>query len=110
MHEMTPATPAQAVAPPADQQRPPSVTLPPDDPAPLVERRADDAPDSERAALLRQAGDRYLTEAADPEAALRCYSRALDADTEDNAKFSPDDNWLLMAIKNAREKEAHRAN
>ncbi len=64
----------------------------------------------ENATALRQAGDRYLTEAADPEAALHCYSKSLDAGTEDDTKFSPDDNWLLMAIKNAREKEARHAN
>lgn len=65
---------------------------------------------AERAALLRRAGDRYLNEEGDPEAALRCYSQALDAGTQDDTKFSPDDSWLLMAIKNAREKEARHAN
>ena len=80
------------------------------EPPPAVERRAEQAPETERAALLRQAGRRYLDEEGDPEAALRCYSKSLDAGTKDDAKFSPDDDWLLMAIKNAREKETRHAN
>jgi hypothetical protein len=80
------------------------------EPAPAVERRAEKAADPERAALLRQAGHRYLEEEADPEAALRCYSKSLDAGTKDDAKFSPNDDWLMMAIKNAREKETRHAN
>jgi hypothetical protein len=104
---LTPAVPARDASAPvvAAQKDPPA-------PAPVAE-----APDAapaegraERAAVLRQAGDRYLNEQGDPEAALRCYSRALDEGTEGDAKFSPDDNWLLMAIKNAREKEARHAN
>ncbi|HKI38678.1 MAG TPA: hypothetical protein VKA46_42915 [Gemmataceae bacterium] len=71
---------------------------------PAAERRPD------RAARLRQAGDRYLTEENDPEAALHAYSESLNAGSPDDSKFSPDDNWLLMAIKNAREKEARHAN
>jgi hypothetical protein len=78
--------------------------------AEAVERRAETAADPERAALLRQAGDRYLDEETDPASALRCYAKSLDAGSQDDAKFSPDDNWLLMAIKNAREKEARDAN
>jgi hypothetical protein len=62
------------------------------------------------AAVLLRAGDHFLNEEGDPAAALRCYSGALNAGSEDDAKFSPDDNWLLMAIKNAREKEARHAN
>jgi hypothetical protein len=30
--------------------------------------------------------------------------------TADDARFSPEDNWLMMAIKNAREKEARHEN
>jgi hypothetical protein len=90
--------PAPAPAPPAPE------------PLLAVERRAEQAPDPECAALLRQAGRRYLEEESDPEAALRCYSKSLDAGTRDEAKFSPDDDWLMMAIKNAREKETRHAN
>jgi hypothetical protein len=61
------------------------------------------------AALFRE-GDHFLNEEGDPAAALRCYTGALNAGSEDDAKFSPDDNWLLMAIKNARQKEARHAN
>jgi hypothetical protein len=59
---------------------------------------------------LLAAGDRCLNDIGDPEAALRCYERALNAASDDEVRFSADDNWLLMAIKNAREKEARHAN
>jgi hypothetical protein len=65
---------------------------------------------SGQATALLAAGDRYLNEAGDPEAALRCYRRALDAASDEQTRFSPDDNWLVMALKNAREKEARHAN
>ncbi len=102
--------PAQKATVPVVEVPRPAESQAPPEPAPLAERRADKAPDAERAALLRQAGRRYLDEEDDPEAALRCYSKALDAGGKDDAKFSPDDDWLMMAIKNAREKEARHAN
>jgi hypothetical protein len=77
--------------------------------APAVEDRAARADDAERSGLYRSAGDRYL-EQNDHESALRCYTRSLDAASADDARFSPDDNWLLMAIKDAREKERRHAN
>jgi hypothetical protein len=112
MHLLAPAAASDPVAPVVENQK---QETPPEAPtvavAPAaVERQAETAPDPERASLLRQAGDRYLTEESDPEAALRCYGKALDAGSADDTKFSPDDNWLLMAIKNAREKEARHAN
>jgi len=58
-----------------------------------------------RSDLYRQAGDRYMTEEKDLESALRCYRNALDSGTEQDLAISPDDNWLLMIIKNARQKE-----
>jgi hypothetical protein len=106
-------TPAKAAAPVVEERKeapPPAPVAVAPEPAPAVERRAEQAADSERAALLRQAGRRYLEEEADPEAALRCYSKSLDAGTKDDAKFSSNDDWLLMAIKNAREKETRHAN
>jgi hypothetical protein len=107
MRLLTPAAPV-ADQPVPVAERPPEPPAPA--PAVVVEKRAEEAPDAERAALLRQAGDRYLNDEADPEAALRCYSKSLSTGSTDDAKFSPDDNWLLMAIKNAREKEARHAN
>jgi hypothetical protein len=62
------------------------------------------AREEERSELYRRAGDHYLAE-ADPEGALRCYARALDAGTEEERSISPEDSWLLMAIKHARQRE-----
>jgi hypothetical protein len=78
--------------------------------APGNEAPAPPPRDRDVAAVLLQAGDRYLNEEGDPEAALRCYTKALNAVSDGDARFSPDDNWLLMAIKTAREKEARHAN
>jgi hypothetical protein len=111
MQLLTPAhnTPAP-LAEESKQNLPPTPVAIAPESAPTAERRAEQAPDPERASLLRQAGQRYLNEEGDPEAALRCYSKSLNAGTEDDAKFSPNDDWLLMAIKNAREKESRHAN
>jgi hypothetical protein len=106
----TPPIPSPTVAavqqPKEDAPQAPAAAVP----AVAVELRAARAADPERARLLRQAGERYLNEEIDPEAALRCYSKALDAGSEEDTKFSDRDDWLLMAIKNAREKEARHAN
>lgn len=61
-----------------------------------------------RGELYRQAGDHYKDE-NDLQSALRCYSNALDSGTEQDLDVSPNDNWLLMAIKSARQKEKNRA-
>jgi hypothetical protein len=53
--------------------------------------------------LARQAGDRYAADEGDYQSALRCYRDALDADTDRTIK--PSDSWLLMVLKNARQKE-----
>lgn len=57
-----------------------------------------------RGELYRQAGDHYKDE-NDLQSALRCYSNALDNGSEQDLDISPKDNWLLMAIKSARQKE-----
>jgi len=107
MYLLRPApAPAVVVAP---EPPPPEVTQPAE--RPVVAEKPSEPPDpSQRAALLRQQGDRYLNEENDPESALHTYTKALNAGSADDAKFSPDDNWLLMAIKNAREKEDRNAN
>jgi negative regulator of sigma E activity len=74
-----------------------------------LEWRAFDSP-NRQTELYRQAGDRYLAEGEDLQAALRCYANALDTATDDDQKVSPSDSWLLMAIKDAREKEKRDAN
>jgi hypothetical protein len=62
-----------------------------------------------RGELYRQAGDLYMAEENDPQSALRCYANALDNGTKQDLTISGDDNWLLMAIKNARQKESDHA-
>jgi tetratricopeptide (TPR) repeat protein len=77
----------------------------------LAPKREDGPPARARqTAVLLAAGNRCLNDIGDPEAALRCYGRALNDASDDEARFSTEDNWLLMAIKNAREKEARHAN
>jgi hypothetical protein len=76
--------------------------------ATALEWAAIDHPD--RAAPLYQAaGDRYLAEDADPGAAVRCYGNALDAGSPADLTIQSTDSWLLMAIKDARQKETHDA-
>ena len=61
----------------------------------------------ERASVLRQAGDDFLSsENADPEAALYCYQRLLDSE-ELTAVATPGegDSWLLLYLKLARKTE-----
>jgi hypothetical protein len=79
-------------------------------PPTILEHLAARGDDRERAELLRTAGRRYLDEQNDPESALRCYTKALNAAAPDDLKSSPSDDWLLMALKDAREKENRRAN
>lgn len=72
------------------------------------EWRAFDDP-AKPAELYRQAGDLYVEEAQDFESALRCYTQALDKSPEQDLAISSEDNWLLMALKNARRKEKSHA-
>jgi hypothetical protein len=76
----------------------------------VEERAADDDDLRAQAALYRRAGDLYLSAENDPAAAVRCYGNALDAGGEADLSVAPSDNWLLMAIKNARQKEKRHAN
>jgi hypothetical protein len=59
----------------------------------------------QREKLYRQAGDLYVEETQDYEAALRCYTQALDGSAEQDLTIAPDDTWLMMALKEARKKE-----
>lgn len=90
---------------PAPEEKPRSPTS--DDSALAQEWIAFDST-ARRGELYRQAGDRYKEE-NDPQSALRCYGNALDNGTEQDLDISPNDNWLLMAIKNARQKENNHA-
>ncbi|HZU38658.1 MAG TPA: hypothetical protein VFA18_22215 [Gemmataceae bacterium] len=57
-----------------------------------------------RAALYRQAGDRY-EQNGDMASAVRCYRNAVKEDSASNLTISADDDWLLMALKEAKRKE-----
>ncbi|MBN1418261.1 MAG: hypothetical protein JXP34_05760 [Planctomycetes bacterium] len=75
----------------------------PDDLVRLAVRR----PAEEKAGLLRTAGDRYLSERGDIEAALGCYRRSLDSrPSGDSVAVEPGDNWLLIALKQSRRARA----
>jgi hypothetical protein len=107
--------PRQPDPPPAADARRDGAPRPPA-PAPApgastayaLEWQAFDSPDR-GAELYRRAGDRYLSDEADPAAALRCYGNALGAGPAD-LSISGEDSWLLMAIKDARQRERHDAN
>jgi hypothetical protein len=99
--------PLERLPPPPRPVPPPPITEPTS--ASALEWEAIDHP--ERAApLYRAAGDRYLTKDADPEAAARCYGSALSAGSSEDLTIDPNDSWLMMAIKDARQKEARDAN
>jgi hypothetical protein len=89
--------------------RPKGVFPPADEPGKSALRKEWEAVESGRAALFRQAGDLYLGEEGDLQAAVRCYGNALSVGAEVDLTISPQDNWLLMAIKDARQKEKRNA-
>jgi hypothetical protein len=62
-----------------------------------------------RAGVYRRAGDRYYVDHNDLQGALRCYRRALDAGSQDDLQIAANDNWLLIALKEARTKEKRNA-
>lgn len=88
----------------AEKETPRASEGPVDDSALAAEWTAFDSTEH-RAELYRKAGDRYMEEENDPLSALRSYGNALDNGTEQDLAISSDDNWLLMAIKDARLKE-----
>jgi hypothetical protein len=101
--------PAMHVPEPAPRPLTPPASIPQPRPSALaLEWAAFDHP-GEQAVLYRQAGDRYLDEENDPEGALRCYRRALDTGSGEDLTISPQDSWLLMALKEARQKEKRNA-
>jgi hypothetical protein len=60
---------------------------------------------AEAAKRVREAGDRYLRDAADYQSALRCYRHFLDGADAADLVVSPSDSWLLTSLKRAREQE-----
>jgi hypothetical protein len=87
---------------------PPTTPAPPAAEPAELERLAKRNPER-RGDLYRQAGDLYATEQGDLSSALRCYRESLDAGNEKDLTISTDDHWLLMAIKDARQKEKNDA-
>jgi hypothetical protein len=73
-----------------------------------LEWRAFDSRDN-RAALFFEVAQRYLEEQHDYESALRCYRQALDAAPKEGLAIRSDDNWFVMALKEARQKEENDA-
>ena len=89
----TPVVPAPVAKP---------ATPPPS--AVALEWKAFDA-DKPRPDLYRQAGDQYLHEDADPASAVMCYGQSLNGASDKDLDISPDDDYLLMIVKEARQKE-----
>jgi len=92
-------SPASAPAPQ------PSPTPPAAEPpsAIALEWKAFDA-DGSRPDLYRQAGDQYAR-SDDPVSAVRCYGQSLDGASDKDLSISPNDDYLLMILKQARQKE-----
>ena len=110
--------PPEGPASAAKQQRPtphpaarPGLAQQPQAPAPAAqtpleqEWAAFDAGPRERARLYFQTGDRYLNECQDLESALRCYRQALLLCQARDLALDPNDNWLVMALKQDHRKE-----
>jgi hypothetical protein len=58
----------------------------------------------------RRIGDHYLHESGDISLAVAGYSQAIDLASDEERAISPErDNWLLMALKDARAKEKEHA-
>jgi hypothetical protein len=102
--ESTPNTPAIQDLGALTQPRSPRT----DDTALTLENNAFDSTDHRRE-RYQHAGDTYMNEEYDPQSALRCFRNALDSGTKQDLAISTNDNWLLMAIKDARQKETDHA-
>ena len=89
--------PKEKPAPPKDMAKP--------DPAAAAVAKEWEAFDStgNRAALFFEAGDRYFNDNNDITSALRCYRQALDASSPEQLAISPNDNWLLISLKQSRQ-------
>jgi hypothetical protein len=99
--------PAQPVIVAENKRAPEPETELPERPE-IYEIEAQNAQGAERFAQLRKAGDLYLSLEHNYASAVRCYSQAFDAGGEQALEYSPDDNWLVMVIKNARRKDKRR--
>ena len=100
--------PPPALAPPGGADAPLPLEQDPNVPAVVFERVAAAVSAEMRSRFYRRAGDRYL-EDEDTFSALRCYARSLDAGSQVELLISPEDNWLLIALKKARQEEKSHA-
>lgn len=97
-----PGVSSASASPPRGEVAPaPPVARPsPVDPGDLESRAALASAQDEREVLLKLAGDRYLSDRGDVEAALRCYRQLLKLSSSvEHNRFDPADTWLLAALK-----------
>jgi hypothetical protein len=73
-----------------------------------LEWQAVESPDRS-AELYRRAGDRYFEEENDVASALRCYRHFLRECHASELGIAPQDNWLLVNLKNAQREERRHA-
>jgi hypothetical protein len=101
------AGPEIVVVPPTPPQKPEMIRS---EPPERTERWAAQATNVERRVdLYRKAGDEYLVR-GDEISALRCYRKSLDSSRPTDLVVNPErDNWLLMSLKIARQKETNDA-
>jgi hypothetical protein len=95
------STPQPAPAAPAAPNAKPASAV-------AMEWKAFDA-DQHRQEMYRKAGDRYMNQDADPASALRCYGQSLNGSSDKDLAISASDDYLLMLVKNARQKEKDHA-
>lgn len=100
-------TPARVdqIAQDEPQPAPPAPAPPGDQVRPVREKPGIAATKKNRFEVLKRSGDEFLREPEDLALAVRGYMRALDAASPEERSLSPNDSWLLMALKQARSKE-----
>ncbi|MFO0965843.1 MAG: hypothetical protein U0793_09710 [Gemmataceae bacterium] len=98
-----PAPPPPVTSPPVVAKADSPKAEAPPAPQALEWRAFDQKPGPEKTSLLVAAGRKYLEEENDPAAAVRCYSGAVGRGGR--PEVSPDDDWLIMALKLDRKKE-----
>jgi len=72
-----------------------------------LRRQVAAAPPAEQIALLRRAGDLYLSRYGDLESALDCYRQVLElTPASERGEFDAGDSWLLAELKHAQSSPA----
>jgi hypothetical protein len=93
----------------ADVPKTPALQPPAEASAEILEQWGPLVDIAKRAGVYRRAGDRYYADHNDLQGALRCYRLALDAGSNEDLQIAANDNWLLIALKEARTKENRNA-